>query len=664
MKKSMLTLSALTCTLLASCGDTTGTEVKPLWQDEFSGSSLDSSKWEPMIGNGDVVGNPGWGNNELEYYTGRPENVTVKDGTLVITARKENITAPADSPEKGKSYTWTSARIRTAGKFSRTYGKFEIRAKMPVGKGLWPAIWMLPEPNEYGTWAANGEIDIAEGWGSKPDVIAHTLHYGGQWPNNVSKGVTVPFPNSGPNSGKLNDWHTYTLEWTSDEMRWLVDGVETAKQTAWWSAKNNPPQSDADLNPWPAPFDRPFHLLLNLAVGGNFDGNPDATTPNQAQMLVDYVRVYGIQGEADNPGPRPDMTYPWTPRPARAALADGNLIYNGTFDWADNDARVQPDTTALDGVNNSKFWTLYQNGGAFTLSNDATQGNALKTVISDGGTLSYAIQVRQDGINIVQGRKYEVSFDAWASQNRTLMVKVGGGQDRGWAAYSGEKTLDVGTTRTRKSFTFDMTAVTDAAARLEFNLGNQGANTVWLDNVVVKDVGAAAGARPPAADGNLIYNAGFTQDSPGVPGIQSGGQDVPGTDYWYTWENGASGLTSSVAGGVITLSVAHADVGNDWHVQFGQKNVAVKKGQQYQLSFKASADSPRTVAVVVGQDGGSYLRYLNATAALTTTEQTFTYTFTAPEDNVGAQLQILGAVGAAGDAYKLKFSDVRLVPLP
>lgn len=660
MKKSMLTLSALTCTLLASCGDTTGTEVKPLWQDEFSGSGLDSSKWEPMIGNGDAYGIPGWGNNELEFYTGRPENVTVKDGTLVITARKENITAPADSPEKGKSYTWTSARIRTAGKFSRTYGKFEIRAKMPVGKGLWPAIWMLPEPNEYGTWAANGEIDITEGWGSKPDVIAQTLHYGGQWPNNVSKGVTVPFPNG----GKLNDWHTYTLEWTSDEIRWLVDGVETSKQTAWWSAKNNPPQSDADLNPWPAPFDRPFHLLLNLAVGGNFDGNPDATTPNQAQMLVDYVRVYGIQGEADNPGPRPAMTYPWTPRPARAALADGNLIYNGTFDWADNDARVQPDTTALDGVNNSKFWTLYQNGGAFTLSNDATQGNALKTVISDGGTLSYAIQVRQDGINIVQGRKYEVSFDAWASQNRTLMVKVGGGQDRGWAAYSGEKTLDVSTTRTRKSFTFDMTAVTDAAARLEFNLGNQGANTVWLDNVVVKDVGAAAGARPPAADGNLIYNAGFTQDSPGVPGIQSGGQDVPGTDYWYTWENGASGLTSSVAGGVITLSVAHADVGNDWHVQFGQKNVAVKKGQQYQLSFKASADSPRTVAVVVGQDGGSYLRYLNATAALTTTEQTFTYTFTAPEDNVGAQFQILGAVGAAGDAYKLKFSDVRLVPLP
>jgi len=642
--------------LLGACNLTNASTATPVWQDEFSGNSLDTSRWGYQTGNGFMAGSDyvaGWGNNELEYYTDRASNVSVQGGNLVITARKEKITGPTGSTTG--TFDWTSGRIRTAGKFSRAYGKFEIRAKFPRGKGFWPAIWMLPEePSPYASWAANGEIDIAEGWGSKPTELAQTIHYGGVWPNNVYKGETVTFPNG----GTMDQWHTYAVEWTPGKIQWFIDGTLTSEKTQWWSAKNNPPSSDADLNAWPAPFDRPFYLLLNLAVGGNFDGNPDATTPDQGQMLVDYVRVYGMQNETGSAGPRPDMTYPWTPKPTRPALSDGNLVYNGSFDWADTDPRVTPDTTSLGGAANSKFWTLYTSDGQVTLSNDA---GALKADVTTAGSVNYAVQVRQDGLNIESGGKYEVSFDAWAQSARPMMLKVGGGQDRGYAAYSGEQPVQIGTTKERKTVTFDMKATTDAAARLEFNLGNAGTGPVWFDNVVVRRVGTAAGARPPAADGNLLYNAAFTQDAtatvPGIPG-------VPGSAYWTTWSNVPERLTTAISGGVITLNVKDVDPANNWHVQLNQTEVPLTAGKSYTLTFKGRASDAREVAVVIGENGGSYARYLDGKAALGATEQTFTYTFTAPVTNIGAQFQILGAVGAAGSSYGLSFRDFRLVQNP
>lgn len=631
-----------------------------LWEDNFDGAALDTTKWGYQLGNGFGSGAgyvAGWGNNELEYYTDRAENVSLKDGNLVITAIKENYKGDANGTMQ--DFTWTSGRIRTAGKFSRTYGKFEIRAKLPAGKGLWPAIWMLPEDqpgNPYGTWAANGEIDIMEAWGSKPGKVAHTLHYGGMWPNNVYSGEEFEFPNA----GRIDEWHTYTLEWRSNEIKWFVDGKLAATRTQWWSSKANPPKSDADLNAWPAPFDKPFYLLLNLAVGGNFDGNPDANTPTKAEMLVDYVKVWSLPDENRNPGPRPDMTYPWTPKPARPPLEDGNLIYNPSFDWAANDPRIDASTTTLAGADQSHFWTSYNtDDAAMTFSNDAANSKALKVDITKAGTVNYAVQVRQDGINIQNLKKYEVSFDIWASAARNIMVKVGGGPDRGYAAYSGEQTVAVGTTKERKTLKFDMLATSDAAARLEFNLGNAGNNTVWIDNVSVKAVGDIA-IRQPKADGNLIYNGDFSATDPAAPGI--GG--VAGSDYWSFWENGNNGVVNSIVDGKFKMAVAHVDPANDWHIQFMQENVPVFSGKSYTLTFTGSASKNISVPVIVGEKGGSYQRYLNVKADLTTTPQTFSYTFTAPVTNYAAMLQILGAVGQAGDSYDLIFDDFKLVQNP
>ena len=237
-----------------------------VWSDEFDGNQVDTSKWEFMLGDGSQFGIPGWGNAELQYYT--TSNATVADGVLTITAREEQV--------GNKDYT--SSRLRTLGRGDWTYGRFEMRAKLPEGQGMWPAFWMLSSyPQVYGIWAASGEIDIMESIGSDPERIFGTLHYGGSFPDNVFSSRATRLPD-----GTAGDWHTYAVEWRAGQMFWYLDGALYGQQTAWWSTGG----------PYPAPFDINFHLLLNLAVGGNLPGNPDATTQFPQTFEIDYVRVY------------------------------------------------------------------------------------------------------------------------------------------------------------------------------------------------------------------------------------------------------------------------------------------------------------------------------------------------------------------------------------
>ncbi len=240
------------------------------WQDEFDGTSVESARWTFDIGTGAQHGLSGWGNNELQYYTNRSQNASVSNGTLKITALKENY--------GGQSYT--SARLKTEGLFSQAGGRFEIRAALPTGQGFWPAIWMLPANETYGGWAASGEIDIMEARGQQADRVNAAIHYGDSWPNNTWSESTRVLP-----AGQtIASFHTYALEWdTADRpaMRWYVDDVLYATKTLWWSSGAA----------YPAPFDKPFHMLLNLAVGGNYVGSPNGSTPFPGTMQVDYVRV-------------------------------------------------------------------------------------------------------------------------------------------------------------------------------------------------------------------------------------------------------------------------------------------------------------------------------------------------------------------------------------
>ncbi|MEQ8771099.1 MAG: family 16 glycosylhydrolase [Phycisphaerales bacterium] len=243
-----------------------------VWEDNFDGFELDTTKWEYMYGTGSDYGLEGWGNNELQYYTDSPNNVRVVGGILQITARRENF----------MSSQYTSGRIRSLNKGDFQYGRIEMRAIIPDAQGVWPAFWMLPTNSPYGGWPMSGEIDIMEST-NDADRIHGTIHFGNSWPNNSSTGGSTTLGGTDFSAG----YHVYAIEWESDEMRWYIDDVMFSRKTSneWFSGS-----SAAAGNPL-APFDNPFHLLLNVAVGGNWPGSPNPSD-YPVTMTVDYVRVY------------------------------------------------------------------------------------------------------------------------------------------------------------------------------------------------------------------------------------------------------------------------------------------------------------------------------------------------------------------------------------
>lgn len=272
------------------------------WRDEFAGTRVDTTRWAMQLGNGFRSADgrtwyAGWGNDELQCYTSDPRNVHVAGGRLVITARREP-TPDASRPDTAARCAYSSARLRTIAPdgralFAQRYGRFAFRARLPEGRGLWPALWMLPARDTYGGWAASGEIDVMEARGQNPGEVLGTLHYGGSWPANVHTGETYRLPHG----GRITDWHVYAVEWFPDRIQWLVDDSVYQVQRRWYSGPR------ADSAGTGAPFDQPFTLLINLAVGGGFLGPPDSTTPFPSTMDVDWVRVYRARRQPLAPTP-------------------------------------------------------------------------------------------------------------------------------------------------------------------------------------------------------------------------------------------------------------------------------------------------------------------------------------------------------------------------
>jgi beta-glucanase (GH16 family) len=265
------------------------------WQDEFNagaGTPVDSSKW-----NFDIGGS-GWGNNERQYYTNSTRNVAHDgQGNLVITARKEN---PSNLQCHYGTCEYTSARLLTNGKFTQKYGRFETRMKMPRGQGIWPAFWLLGDDLGSAGWPNSGEIDIMEHIGKEPNTVYGTLHgpgYSGA--GGISKGKPMPAP-------LANDFHTYAVDWSPNLIVWYVDNIEYHRLTP------------ANLNGSRWVFDHPFFMIMNLAVGGNWPGFPDATSTYPQSLTVDYVRVSAYTTNPVTPPPattRPPTTPPTTTRP-------------------------------------------------------------------------------------------------------------------------------------------------------------------------------------------------------------------------------------------------------------------------------------------------------------------------------------------------------------
>lgn len=247
---------------------------KLIWQDEFTTPSLDLTKWSYII-NGD-----GGGNNELQYYTNSPANSYIQNGIFTIKAIKQQM--------EGRAYT--SARVHTQGKFSFTYGRVDVCAQLPIGQGLWPGIWMLPEDSSYGTWPLSGEIDIMEMIGQNPNTVFGSLNYGDPWPGNkyVTKNYTLP-------SGNFSQgYHVFSIEWSPNQIQWFVDGNLYATQTPSNLGQCYSSQACPNGAPCACPwrFNKPFYLLLNVAVGGSLPGPPNNSTVFPQTMNVHYVRVY------------------------------------------------------------------------------------------------------------------------------------------------------------------------------------------------------------------------------------------------------------------------------------------------------------------------------------------------------------------------------------
>jgi beta-glucanase (GH16 family) len=244
-----------------------------VWSDEFNspdGSLPDPAKWTY-----DLCGE-GWGNEELEFYTNHPQNAHVASGNLVITAQKEVTPRPSGPPRQ-----YTSARIKTQNLFSQVYGRFEARIKIPQGQGMWPAFWMLGDDISTVGWPRCGEIDIMENIGKEPAAVHGSLH----GPPDPASGkhtadLTSTFSLPG-NPHLYDDFHIYAVEWDPSAIRFFIDQTNYVTFTRAQWPRNAP---------WP--FDHQFFLILNLAVGGTWPGNPDPSTVFPQQMLIDYVRVY------------------------------------------------------------------------------------------------------------------------------------------------------------------------------------------------------------------------------------------------------------------------------------------------------------------------------------------------------------------------------------
>jgi beta-glucanase (GH16 family) len=271
MKRYKLYPVLFLCLILLSACEAFGFSPEPtpivppegwqlVWQDEFDGKKIDLTNWTYDLGGG------GWGNGEMQTYTDTTDNARLDDGLLVITAQKETLDSGG--------FVFTSARMKTQGLQTFQYGRIEARIKVPAGKGLWPAFWMLGENFPVIGWPDCGEIDIMEYVGREPDLIMGTIHGPGY------SGATGLGQWNRQDYNIADDFHTYAVEWDTDQISWFYDGEKYSTYT----------REDVGNRLWP--FDQPFFIILNLAIGGTLGGIVTPDTEFPAEYLIDYVRVY------------------------------------------------------------------------------------------------------------------------------------------------------------------------------------------------------------------------------------------------------------------------------------------------------------------------------------------------------------------------------------
>ena len=519
----------------------------------------------------DVYAEEGYDTATLYFSLGRKTGdtsipdasvVTISDISLVeTTANMLPANAFGDNATAGtkvkKSYT--SGRISTQNLKTFTYGRFEVRAKVPNGQGYLPAFWLMAnDENVYGQWPRCGEIDCMEVMGQDTNKLYGTIHYGN--PHAESQGT---YTIKDGEKSFSDDFHTFTCDWEPGKITWYVDGKKYHEESNWHSTT----EGQGTLT-YPAPFDQPFYIILNLAVGGSWVGNPNETTNfKNNPFVVDYVRVYQKDSYDENVT-RPEVKFEPTNEPDES----GNYIKNSTFAEAED---LTDDT-------NWKFITALD--GAATAE---IKDNSMVIKTENAGTVDYSVQLVQANVPFEKGATYEVSFDAKASENRKMNVDVKA-PNRGYQSYM--KTLVPELTTEMKHFStqFVMKADSDVNGRLEFNMGNAGSGDIVLKNVVVRKTAEpdpnAKEEKTILANGSCIYNGSFQE----------------GKNHLGYWDITPEGADIKVTG----LSDGRRLVTEGKSVTISQSDLAFKEGTAYALSFDAYAQNGATVVATVG--GNTY----------------------------------------------------------
>lgn len=513
-----------------------------VWNDEFDGDKLNEDDWNYE------THEPGWVNSELQEYVKSDDNIYLEDGKLVIKPIKTG---------EGEDATYTSGRINTQNKHDFTYGRFEVKAKVPEGKGYLPAFWMMPtNENLYGQWPRCGEIDIMEVKGDDVTKAYGTIHYGN--PHAESQGTKVL------TTGNYSDeYHVFACEWEPGLIKWYIDGELYHQENDWHSTTVG--QGTVS---YPAPFDQPFYLILNLAVGGSWVGYPDENTDfdNQA-FVIDYVRAYQKDSYDEN------VTKPEKEVILRDPDENGNYTNNGDFS-------VEEDLTDDE---NWKFLTAL--GG---VASAKIENNEIVIETTDAGTVDYSVQLVQPNIPLKRGNKYTVTFDAYADEERTMIVDVSA-PDRSYMRYLNDTVVDLGTNKETYSYEFSMTEKDDANGRLEFNLGNTSSTaTVHITNVKIECTGTFEidDSKKVLADGNHVYNGSFQEGSNRM-------------DYWTVVDEGnhANYEVTPLADG-RRLKVVTSEC-NLTDVVLMQDELPLLPNCKYELSFEAASSATEQIAVSV-----------------------------------------------------------------
>lgn len=409
-----------------------------VWHDEFDGTELSEDDWN--YESHEV----GWVNNELQEYIPSSDYAFVKDGELVIQ--------PVKNEEDGK-VSYVSGRVNTQNKHDYKYGWFEARLKVPEGQGFLPAFWMMPQDEGYyGQWPKCGEIDIMEVLGNSTNTNYGTLHYGE--PHAQSQGTYQL------TSGSFSsEYHTFAIEWEPGLIKWYVDGEQYHEENMWYTKVDG-----GDEKPYPAPFDQPFHVILNVAVGGDWPGSPDETTifDDRAAMKIDYVRIFQKDSYDEN------VEKPEVVLEMREPDETGNLVYNSDFAEAED----------LTDDENWKFLLFNAGEGAAEIKE-----NEIVITTEKAGSEEYSVQLVQPCMPIYKGKKYKFTFEAYAEEDRTMKAAVTA-PDVNWIRYFPDTKVDLTGDWQTYEFEFEVTQDDDDNGRVEFNMGKTDSTaTIHIRNV-------------------------------------------------------------------------------------------------------------------------------------------------------------------------------------